>query len=175
MSQNTVAVPYFQTGNPDTDEFTAAAGLPFPGMLGQLAEFDQGTPTARNLCKYQLVKQGAGIQGVAGTVLYWLDKAAKTVTTVNSGALAGVCQIAAGSAASYLWVCKKGRRSVLYVDAPASTPDTTGMPVVGSDTDGKADCLAVSETQGAFPLIGTSAGTLTSHVGLVDINIPDQY
>ena len=170
--QNTAAVPYFLTGNPETEEF--ATTLYAKGQLGMFAEFDQGTPTARNICRYQLVQQGSGIQAVVGSVLYWLSKSAKTVTTVRSGALAGVCQLATANSNSFIWICKSGRRSVKYQAAPTITPDTTGLPVVGSDsTDGVADCLALTETQGAFPLIGTSAGAAVANVGLVDIDIPD--
>lgn len=170
--------PYFASGDPETEEYTAlpATGSTLPplGSLGCVADF---TRSGWNTCRYQLVKCGAGITPVVGSVLYWLDKSAFTVTTVRSATgLAGIGRIAAAAAAEYIWILKKGRRTVLFQVAPTSAPDTTAKPVVaGSTTDGTADCLANSETQAAFPLIGTSAGVAAANLALVDVNIPDAY
>lgn len=175
--------PYFASGNPETEEFAAlpAVGstLPPAGSFLTIAEFDQGGPTGPvNLCRYQLVKQGAGISCVVGSVLYWLDKTAGTVTTVrtNRGLLAGIGRIASAITGSYIWILKKGRRTVLFQGAPTSAPDATGKPVVaGSTTDGTADALASAQAAGAFPLIGVTVAALVGSLGLCDVNIPDSY
>lgn len=169
--------PYFATGNPETEEMTT---LYAPGMLGCCAQFDQGGISGPpNVCEYQLVKQYTAIQGVVGSVFTWQTKSSYTVTNAAlSGNVAGIGEIAAGTAASYIWILKKGDRSVLFVDAPASAPSTAGKPVVASDTTaGKADCLALSETQAAFPVLGTTLSTQdgTSKLATVRVNIPDRY
>ncbi len=170
--------PYFATGNPETEEFTT---LYAPGMLGLRAEFDQGTPgTAPNRCVYQLVKAYTSITPVVGNVLYWVSKTAFTVTTTatNLGNLAGIARIAAAAAAEYLWICKKGDRDVLFIDAPTVAPDATGLPVVGVvATAGKADAKALATGAIPWSCICATLGAqdATSKLASVRINIPDPY
>lgn len=174
---NLIQSPYFATGDPETEEYTAipvsGSTLPPLGSIGCVADFQRAS---NNWCRYQLVKVAAAITPVVGSVLYWSNKPIFEVSTARSGALAGICRIACAAAAEYIWILKKGRRTVKYISSTAATPTTGGLPVVGSDAqDGLADCLNADETQAAFPLIGTSAGTVTSQLGLVDVNIPDAY
>lgn len=188
MPLNTQPVGYFQSGNPETDEYLASYTfsnlnqLPYPGMLGQVCQYDQGSPGARNICAYQLVLAAAGVTPAKGDVLYWSDKSAYTVTNVatNGGELAGVTPAGSGgtgmtAAASGFWMIKKGDRPVHFLASPTSAPDATGKPVVGSSTTGRADCLALDEAQGAFPLIGTSLGATSSDLASTRVNIPDTY
>lgn len=165
-----IQAPYFATGNPETEEMTT---LYAPGMLGCLAEFDQGGIAGPpNVCTYQLVKQGAGIQAILGTVLYILVNGSFTVTNVFSGLLAGVSQIAAGTVASYIWIAKRGNRSVKLQAAPTSAADATGKPVVGSSTtNGVADVLALAEAQGAYPFIGACTGAAVATIAPVNLSI----
>ncbi len=110
--------------------------------------------------------------------MYWSDKTINEVTTAktNRGAVAGICRIAAAAAAEYIWILKKGDRGVLFQAAPTSAPDTTGKPVVASSTtDGTANCLATSETQAAFPLIGVAISAAAASIATVRVNIPDAY
>lgn len=175
--------PYFASGNPETEEYTALPALnstlPPRGSLGCVADFDQGGIAGPvNLCRYQLVKCAAGITPVVGSAMFWSDKSISEVTTdrTKRGQFAGVCRIAAAAAAEYIWILKKGDRTGLFVAAPASAPDANGKPVVPSDaTDGKFDCLANSETQAAFPVVGTTLGVTASDLALVRWNVPDQY
>lgn len=168
--------PYFATGNPDTEEMTT---LYAPGMLGCCGQFDQGgIGGPPNVCVYQLVLLAA-INAVVGNVLTWSNKGAWTVTnaTAANGNVAGIGQKIAGPS-TYIWIVKKGDRPVLFVDAPTVAPSALGLPVVQSDaTAGKADALAKSETQAAFPLLGTTLGAQDGGTKLasVRINIPDQY
>jgi hypothetical protein len=170
--------PYFQTGNPETEEMTT---LYAPGMLGCRAEFDQGLLAGPpNRCVYQLVKAYTSITPVVGNVLYWVAKSAFTVTTTatNTGALAGIARIAAAAAATYIWICKKGDRDVLFIDAPTVAPDATGLPVMGvTATAGKADSKALATAPAPWPVIGATLGAqdVTSKLASVRINIPDQY
>lgn len=175
--------PWFFTGNPETEEYTAlpAVGstLPPAGAFMAICEFDQGLAAGPvNLCRYQLVKQGPGIQGVVGSAMYWLSKPAGTVTTVrtNRGLFAGVCRIASATPASFIWILKKGRATGLFQAVPSSAPDATGKPVVpGDTTDGTFDCLANDESQGAFPAVGVTVGVAAANLALVDWNVPDTY
>jgi len=170
--------PYFATGNPETEEMTT---LYAPGMLGCRAEFDQGTPgVAPNRCVYQLIKCAASITPVVGNVMYWSTKniSAVTTTATNTGQLAGIARIAAGAAAEYLWICKKGDRDVLFIDAPTVAPDATGLPVMGvTVTAGKADSKALATAPAPWPVIGATLGAQdgTSKLASVRINIPDIY
>jgi hypothetical protein len=170
--------PYFATGNPETEEMTT---LYAPGMLGLLAEFDQGLLAGPpNPCVYQLVKQATGVQGVVGNVMYWATKSAWTVTTTatNTGQLAGICRIAAAASATYIWILKKGDRNVLFIDAPTVAPDATGLPVMGvTATAGKADSKALATAPAPWPVIGTTLGAQdgTTKLALVRVNIIDRY
>jgi hypothetical protein len=170
--------PYFASGNPETEEFTT---LYAPGMLGLRAEFDQGTPgVAPNRCVYQLVKCASGITPVVGNVMYWSTKniAAVTTTATNTGNLAGIARIAAAAAAEYIWICKKGDREVLFIDAPTSAPDGTGKPVVGvTATAGKADSLALATAPAPWPIIGATLAAQdgTTKRASTRINIFDEY
>ncbi|PYQ25325.1 MAG: hypothetical protein DMF56_27825 [Acidobacteria bacterium] len=170
--------PYFATGNPETEEMTT---LYAPGMLGCRAEFDQGLLAGPpNRCVYQLVKAYTSITPVVGNVLYWVTKSSYTVTTTatNLGNLAGIARIAAAAAAEYIWICKKGDRDVLFIDAPTVAPDATGLPVVGVvATAGKADAKALATGAIPWPAIGATLGAQdgTTKLASVRINIPDQY
>lgn len=166
--------PYFATGDPETEEMTT---LYAPGMLGCAAQYDRGGAAGPpNVCVYQLVKLDAFVT-VVGNVMTWLVKGSYSVTnqTAANGNVAGICEkIAAIS--TYIWIVKKGDRPVLFVAAPTAAPSTLGLPVVQSSaTAGKANCLAKSETQAAFPLLGTSLGATSSDLASVRINIPDDY
>lgn len=169
--------PYFGSGNPETEELTT---LYAPGMLGCIAEYDQGTPGAENVCTYQLVKLAAALQGLVGQVLYWSTAALKglytvTATATNTGSLAGIAQRATTTAATYIWMLKHGYRSVLLIDAPTSAADTTGKPVVAvTATAGKADVLALATAPQPM-LIGQcmTAQDGTSKLATCFVNIPD--
>lgn len=174
-------VGYFQSGSPVTDEYLASytflngTQLPYPGMKGMICEFDQGTSDARNICQFQLVIAGAGITPAEGAVLYWLDKAAYTVTTVvAAGNLAGIAPALMTAAASAFWMIKKGDDKVLFIAAPTVVV-AAGLPVVASATAGKADALANVPAQAAFPLIGVALGATAADLATVRINIPDTF
>lgn len=167
--------PYFATGNPETEEMTT---LYAPGMLGCVAEFDQGGITGPpNICSYQLVLQDTAIQCAVGNVLYWKTKSSYSVTTVRTtGNLAGIARIAAAAAATYIWMLKHGDRTVLFIAAPTVAPSANGLPVVAADgTNGKADCLANANAQPGFPLIGTSLSVTAADLATVRVNIPDVF
>ncbi len=166
--------PYFATGNPETEEMTT---LYAPGMLGCCAQYDKGGISGPpNICVYQLVLLAA-VSQVVGNVMTWSDKGAWTVTnaTAANGNVAGIGRKIAGPS-TYVWIGKKGDLGVLFVAAPTVAPSALGLPVVQSDaTAGKADCLAKSETQAAFPILGTTLGATSSDIALVRVNIPDSY
>lgn len=169
--------PYFATGNPETEEMTT---LYAPGMLGCVAQFDQGLQAGPpNVCAYQLVKQNTSITGVVGNVMYWVTKSSYTVTTTatNTGQLAGICRIAAAAAATYIWICKHGDREVLFIDAPTVAPSAVGLPVVGvTATAGKADTVALATAPSPM-FFGATLGAQdgTSKRANVRINVPDVY
>ncbi len=169
--------PWFQSGNPETEENTT---LYAPGMLGCVADFDQGSVGAENVCTYQLVKLAAALQGVVGMLCYWSTGALKgaytvTSTATNTGSMAGVAQRATTTAATYIWILKHGYRSVLLIDSPTSTPDTTGKPVVAvTATAGKADVLALT-TAPTPMLLGQcmTAQDVTSKLATCFVDLPD--
>lgn len=169
--------PYFATGNPETEESTT---LYAPGMLGCVADFDQGSVGNENVCTYQLVKLATSLQGLVGNVMYWSTGALKgaytaTTTATNTGTCAGICQRATTTAATYIWMLKHGYRSVLLIDSPTSEADTTGKPVVGvTATAGKADTLALT-TAPTPNLIGQclTAQDGTSKLATCLVNLPD--
>lgn len=167
--------PYFGTGNPETEEMTT---LYAPGMLGCVADFDQGGLAGPvNLCRYQLVKQAAAITGVVGQVFFWSNKGLITVNIDRTfrGHLAGIGRIAATTAASFIWILKKGDRTVLFQGSPTAAPSTAGLPVVPSaSTDGVADALALA-TAPNVGLIGNTAGAAAANLALTRVNIPDTY
>jgi hypothetical protein len=172
MPMNVINTPYFQTGDPETDE---NATLLYPGMLGCFAWYDQGTASAPNRCLYRLVKCNTAITPAVGNVLYWVSKAAFTVTTdrTNRGNVAGIARIAGTIAAAYVWVLVRGDRTVLYQGAPTSAPDATGKTVVpSSGTDGAADAVAIA-TAAPGPIIGTTLGATAANLALTRVNIPD--
>jgi hypothetical protein len=170
--------PYFASGNPESEEMTT---LYAPGMLGCRAEFDQGLLAGPpNRCVYQLVKAYTSITPVVGNVLYWVTKSSYSVTTTatNTGQLAGIARIAAAAAATYIWICKKGDRDVLFIDSPTVAPDATGLPVMGvTATAGKADSKALATAPAPWPVIGATLGAQdgTTKLASVRINIPDPY
>lgn len=173
-NQKQIQSPYFATGNPETEEMTT---LYAPGMLGCIAQFDQGGMAGpENVCTYQLILQATAIQAVVGNVMYWSDKSTWKVSTARTGNLAGIARIAAAAAATYIWILKKGDRGVLFVAAPTSAPSDAGKIVVASDAeDGKADCLPAANAQAGFPLIGTTLGVTSSNIANCRVNIPDTY
>lgn len=168
--------PYFASGNPETEEMTT---LYAPGMLGCVAEFDNGGIAGpENVCSYQLVLQESAISGVVGNVMYWSTQAKRAVWTVtttatNTGTLAGICRKLVVTAATYIWILKKGYRNVLLIDAPTSAADTTGKPVVGvTATAGKADVLALATAPQPFTIgrcLTAQDGTTKLATCLVDI------
>jgi hypothetical protein len=173
MAMNQNPIPYFQTGNPETEE---SLTLFAPGLLGSYAEYNQGTPTAPNVCRYQLVKCDAGITPAIGNVMYWVSRAAFTVTTVrtNRGNVAGIARIAGTIAASYIWILKRGDRTVKFQGAPTVAPDATGLTVVpSSGTDGVADSVAIA-TAPPGPVIGTTLAAAAASLALCRVNVPDQ-
>lgn len=169
----TIPIPYFATGNPETEE---SLSLYAGGQLGQFCEYDQGTAAAPNRCRYRLVKCNAGITPANGNVMYWVSKAAFTVTTVrtNRGNVAGISKIVGTIAAAYIWVLVRGDRTVLYQGAPSVAPDATGLTVVpSSGTDGAADSVAIA-TAAPGPVIGVTLGATATNLALTRVNIPDQ-
>lgn len=184
--------PYLATGNPNTEQMTT---LYAPGMLGCAMSFDQGPwyigdGVSQIPCEYQLVKQATDFGALdGGLIARWVDKRNWTVDlsqAATSGNLAGVSQLQTAEKVltgaddnTYIWILKKGEAQVFFVDPPVVDPSTAaGLPVVASDaTDGRADCLADSATQAAFPLIGTSMGVVAIDVDTywVNVNIPDRY
>lgn len=170
----TIPIPYFATGNPETEEsLTLYAG----GQLGQFCEYDQGTSAAPNRCRYRLVKCAAGITPAVGNVMYWSTKSAFTVTTdrTNRGNVAGIARIAGSIAAAYIWILVRGDRTVLFQGAPTVAPDATGLTVIPSPgTDGAANALALATAPTAGVVIGTTLGAAASNLALCRVNIPDQ-
>lgn len=173
MPMNEATIPYFLTGNPETEE---SSTLYAPGALGSFAWFDQGTSAAPNRCRYRLVKCTTGITPAVGNVMYWVSKAAFTVTTArtNRGNVAGIARIAGTIAAAYIWILVRGDRTVLFQGAPTVAPDATGLTVVpSSGTDGVADSVAIA-TAPPGPVIGVTLGAAASSLALCRVNIPDQ-
>lgn len=173
MSLQTIPIPFFLTGNPETEE---SLTLYASGQLGQFAEFDQGTAAAPNRCRYRLVKCNTAITPAMGNVMYWVTKSAFTVTTVrtNRGNVAGIARIVGTIAASYIWVLTRGDRTVLFQGAPTVAPDATGLTVVpSSGTDGAADSVAIA-TAPPGPVIGVTLGATAANLALCRVNIPDQ-
>ncbi len=169
--------PYFATGDPETEELTT---LYAPGMLGCCAQFDRGGINGpQNVCTYQLVKQGAGVAGLAGQVFSWNPKSTWTVVLAAAaqlGQIAGVGEKVVATAATYIWIVKKGDRPVLVINAPTVAPDATGLPVVSSATAGSADCVAAT-TAGMTKFVGATLGAQDGVTKLtsVRINIVDQF
>lgn len=168
-------IPWFTTGNPESED---SATLYAPGMLGCIAEFDQGGLAGpMNVLTYQLVKQASGVTSVVGNVMYWSSKPAFSVTTTatNTGLLAGIAQVISALAANYIWVVKRGRRNVLGIDSLTSAADATGKPAVGvTATAGKADTLALATAPQPIQ-IGRAVGAQdgTSKLFSCDIAIAD--
>jgi hypothetical protein len=166
--QGAVPVPYFGTGDPESEVYTT---LPYPGMLGSICEF---TRASNNICRYQLVKVAAGITTAVGNVMYWSDKSAFTVTTsrTNRGLVAGIARIVA-TAGQYIWIVKKGDRQVVHEGAPTVAAAATGLPVIpGATTDGAADTVALT-TAPAPVCIGHCLSTVSGGLINVRINIYD--
>lgn len=180
MSLNVHPAPYFVTGSPITDEYLASytfpngTSLPYPGMLGQVVQFDQGT-TTKNICVFQLVKAASAITPAEGAVLYWSDKTIFEVTTTVTGQqLAGIAPKLMAAAASYFWMIKKGDDKVLLKGSPTATA-AAGTQVIPSSTAGSADTITAAATTGNFPVIGVALGAATSNLVNTRINIPDQF
>lgn len=166
-------VPMFLTGNPETELLTS---LYAPGTLGMFCEFNQGTSSAPNICRYRLVKLASSITTTIGAPLVWTDKSAFTVSNIvaNRAQLAGIARIVA-AAAEYIWILTNGDREVHLIDSPTSAADAAGKPVVmDPSTAGKADVLALT-TAPTIARIGSTLGTQdgTSKRALCRVNILD--
>lgn len=176
---------YFQSGSPMTDEYLASytflngTQFPYPGMKGQITEFDIGTGGARNIITVQLVKAASGVTPAKGALLYFTASGKgiyEVTTTYAAGSLAGVCPVLMTAAASAFWMIKKGDVPVLLVDAP-TVAAAAGTAIVTSSTAGKGDSLANSPTQGAYQLVGVCMSTQdgTTKLATVRVNVPDTW
>lgn len=180
MSLARSPIAYFSTGSPVTDEYPTTytygngTNLPYPGMLGMIVEFDQGTPGARNICQFQLVKAASAITPAEGDVLYWSAKTTFTVTTaVTANSLAGIAPALMAAAASYFWMVIKGDDNVHLVNSPTNTP-AAGTFVIPTATAGRADTITAAATYAGFPQIGIALGAAASSLVNTRINIPDR-
>jgi hypothetical protein len=142
---------FIQTGDPSTvDEST-----PFAiGQLGQVIQvshdtlWDPGTPRT-----FQYVRRAAAdgtTLGTNGSVAYWSDPEAFSVTmdysegySAGSGSLntvAGVFFAAyPATAGNYGFIQVAGLGPVWMIASPTTTP-AIGLSLIGSTTDGRADC-----------------------------------
>ncbi|HET9258276.1 MAG TPA: hypothetical protein VFO16_24185 [Pseudonocardiaceae bacterium] len=168
MPSRSMQSPYFASGDPETEEMTT---LYAPGMLGTIAQFERAS---NNVCKYRLVKQNTGVTGIVGNVMGWFARATYTVGLGASGTLglpAGICRIAAATAASYIWICTRGNRGVLFQGSPTVAPDATGavQAVLGA-TGGQAN--GVSTANVALHL-GSCTGVTASNIAPVQLSLLD--
>lgn len=172
---------YLQSGDPNT----CIQDNLYPGQLGSrfwVLDPDATLPQAAK--GYQLVMLDSNAMSTlpyAGAVAWWANRAKYTVTTSIStaggrGKVAGVflTAITAAQVAAQKLVCIQfqGHASVNYVDSPTAAPDATGLFVIPSATDGKADCLAAG-TAATYPKLGESAGAATNHFGTVNLTVGD--
>jgi len=173
---------YLQSGDPNT----CIQDNLYPGQLGsRFAIIDPDGATLPPGAKiYQLVKLDSNAMTTlpfAGAVAWWVSRTNYTVSTSIStaggrGKVAGVflTAVTAAQVAAQKVVCIQiaGHANVTYVDSPTATPDATGLFVIPSATDGKADCLAAG-TAATYPKLGESAGAATNHVGIVNLTVGD--
>lgn len=173
-------VPYLQSGDPEAENTPT---LYAPGTLGgrfTLINRQRSTPGVEDgrSKTYQLVRTDSSmsVAPFIGAVAWWSDKTAyvvtTTVTTLGRGRVAGVFQNAV-TPGNYCCVQVGGPATVKFTDSVTATPDATGLHVIPSATNAKADCLAAGSAP-TYPLLGYSAGSFNaaSREGIVDLAVP---
>lgn len=178
MSQAGHPAPYFQSGSPLTDEYLASytflngTKLPYPGMLGQISEFQAGTPGAWNLLTVQLVKAATSITPALGDLLYWSDKTIWEVTTTVTGQqIAGFAPVLMAGAASYFWAILKGDCTVHVLDSPTNAA-AAGTFCIASSTSGRTNAVTAAATIAQAPVLGRHlAAEFASHYARARVNV----
>lgn len=188
---------YFPSGDPETDNIPASTitgQIPYPGQLGMRVTITEPVRTSPTAFKgrsktYQLVQTDSSmaVAPFPNAVAWWSDKTRYLVTTsvtkLGRGRIAGRFPDngAGGSITlgNYGWVQTEGPGLVKVVDSPATPALSTGLFVVPSATDGKADLVAAG-TAATYPALGTTASTMNpAYAGgpndqtiIVDLDVP---
>jgi hypothetical protein len=184
---------FLQTGDP-TKERRVQSSYPWGGPTdtyagGQMGQrFSVPDPTTGLAADWQIVLTDSVMDVLPwdGAVAWWIDRANYVVTTdvsrAGRGNIAGVFRDSDApqdntvhniGLSTLVCIQKKGQVEIDYVDAPVSAPLATGLFVIPSATDGKADCLAAA-SPATYPPLGKSLSTVTNHYGTVDLDINDQ-
>jgi hypothetical protein len=198
---------YVQAGDPEKENIgVSASGVvdPYPGLLGmrltvieptRYGTIPQGATTSPGLLlqgrskTYQRVTTDSSmaVTPFPNAVAFWSDKTKYMVTT--SASKLGRGRIAGrfpdnGSGGSITsgnigFIQTEGPGLVKLINSPTATPTTAGLFVVGSSTDGMADCLAAG-TAPTYPALGVSvSGINPAYPGgpndntiIVDLDVP---
>lgn len=164
---------FIQDGDPmGSNEST----LQYPGELGleSIAKCNDGID--RTMQRVQNDSAPA-VAVTAGMVAWWVtEHPSYRVTPAAAqagggrGRVAGIypCVV---STDYYTLIVKKGQATpVLFVDAPTAAPDATGLFVVPSATNGKADCLAAGSAP-TYPPIGKTVGAQDGTTKLANVDV----
>lgn len=167
-------VPYLQSGLPQDENRSPATGFEAPSYDGQLgARFVFVDPEDGLAKAWQLVQQDSAVDvaASAGAVAWWRDATGYVVTTDVSVAGRGhVAGIYAGLIdVNNIGCVQQGGRAA--VQFSAGTPDATGLIVIPTATDAKAEALAAG-TAATYPPIGVTLGTATDNVAYVELQLP---
>lgn len=178
MSQARHPAPYFQSGSPLTDEYLASytflngTHFPYPGMKGQIAEFQAGSPGNWNLLTVQLVVAASAITPALGDLLYWSDKTIFEVTTTVTGQqIAGFAPVLMTAAASGFWMILAGDATVHVLDSPTNAA-AAGTFCIASSTAGRTNAVTAAATIAQAPVLGRHlAAEFASHYARCRVNV----
>lgn len=178
---------FVSTGSPETAEDKLVNGqLPYPGQLGHYydtyetigANSTQQMPASHR--RYIYVQLDSGVTTLTRNALTWwknMNTGVKDwiVTNDPTGRQnfpAGRSPIWPGASGSGFFIQVKGPGRLRFIDAPTSTPDTTGKFVIPSTVANRADCIATAPTN---TVVGKTAGTYDSAAKecIVDFDLDD--
>ncbi len=179
---------FVSTGSPETVEDKLVNGqLLYPGQLGHyydtyetlgVAQGIVATPASHR--RYIYVQIDSGVTTLTRNALTWwknLNTGIKDwiITNDPTGRQnfpAGRCPIWPATSGPGIFIQVKGPGRLRFIDAPTSTPDTTGKFVVPSTVANRADCITTAPT-GA--VVGLSSGTYDAAAKecTVDLNLAD--
>lgn len=178
---------FVSTGSPESAEDKLVNGqLLYAGQLGHYydtyttidANTTQQMPASHR--RYLYVQLDSGVTTLTRNALVWwknLNTGVKDwiVTNDPTGRQnfpAGRSPIWPGAVGSGFFIQVKGPGRLRFVDAPTSTPDTTGKFVVPSSTANKADCITTAPT-GAVVGLTTGVYDAAAKECIVDLNLTD--
>lgn len=178
---------FVSTGSPETAEDKLVNGqLQYPGQLGHYYDTYEtiGTNAAQQMPashrRYLYVQLDSGVSTLTRNALVWwknLNTGVKDwiVTNDPTGRQnfpAGRSPIWPGANGSGFFIQVKGPGRLRFIDAPTSTPDTTGKFVIPSSVANRADCITTSPT-GAQVGLTTGVYDSAAKECIVDLNLTD--